>query len=513
MDFSLLAKAFSTVMLNPMNFLFVLIGITAGIIVGALPGLTATMGCALLIPFTFGLPPIQGLLMLIGIFCGGIYGGSISGILIRTPGTPAAAATLLDGYPLSQKGQGGKAIGMATVASFIGGTTGALVMTFLSPQIAKIGTRFGPPEFCALAVFGLGMIITISGRSLLKGVISALFGLMITVIGFDPLSGVPRFTFGSEDLLGGVTFIPALIGLFGYAQVFRNIEKMQITAHVKSRVKNILPKWGEIRSTLKTSLKSALIGTFIGSVPGTGCDVAAFIAYGEAKRSSKHPELFGTGLLEGVAAPEAANNGATGGAMIPMLTLGIPGDAVTAVLLGALTIHGLQPGPLLFRDHLDVIYPIFAGMIMAQFVLLVVGLSGARVFARLINIDRKILVPVIFFLCVVGSYSMQFSFFDVGLSLVIGIIAYFMEYYDYPVSPILLALILGPMAEQNLRRSLIISHGDPTIFFTRPISAAFIILAIVVIITSYFRIKKATERISQAQKEQLAGQPMANENG
>lgn len=508
MDFQLLIEAFGTVMLNPTNFLFVFTGITAGIIVGALPGLTATMGCALLIPFTFGLPPIQGLLMLIGIFCGGIYGGSISAILIRTPGTPSAAATLLEGYPLSQKGLAGKAIGMATVASFMGGTIGALVMTFLSPQIAKVGLEFGPPEFTALAFFGLGMIITISGRSLLKGIISALFGLMLTIIGFDPLSGVPRFTFGSQELLGGVTFIPALIGLFGYAQVFRNIEKMQLLPHVKSKVEKVLPRMSEILHSLKTMIKSALMGTFIGSIPGTGCDVAAFIAYGECKRSSKNPQEFGTGVLDGVAAPEAANNGATGGAMIPMLTLGVPGDAVTAVLLGALTIHGLQPGPLLFRDHLDVIYPIFAGMIMAQAVLLVVGLSGARLFARLINIDRKILTPVIFFLCVVGSYSMRFSFWDVGLSLIIGVIAYFMEYYDYPVSPILLALILGPMAEQNLRRSLIISHGDPSIFITRPISAGFIILAIIVIISSYYRIKRAQERLSQMTEEcELPNQP------
>jgi len=494
MDFGFLYHAFGTVMLNPMNFFFVFIGLTAGIIVGALPGLTATMGCALLIPFTFGLPPVQGLLMLLGIFCGGIYGGSISAILIRIPGTPSAAATLLDGYPLSQKGMGGKAIGMSTVASFMGGTIGALIMTFLSPQIARVGLRFGPPEFFALAIFGLGMIITISGRSLLKGIISCLFGLLITTIGFDPLSGVPRFTFGSRDLLGGISFIPALIGLFGYAQVFRNIEKMLIVPAVKSKVENILPRLKEIRASLKTIIKSALMGTFIGSIPGTGCDIAAFVAYGEAKRTSKHPEKFGTGILEGVAAPEAANNGATGGAMIPMLTLGVPGDAVTAVLLGALTLHGLQPGPLLFRDHLDVIYPIFAGMIMAQFILLIVGLSGARIFARVINIDRKILTPVIFFLCVVGSYAMRFSFFDVGVSMIIGIIAYFMEYYEYPASPILLALILGPMAEQNLRRSLIISRGDPLTFFKRPISAAFIVIAIIIMITSYYRIKKAMEK-------------------
>ena len=492
MDFVLLYDAFSTVLLNPINFLYVFVGITAGIVVGALPGLTATMGCALLIPFTFGRPPVQGLLMLLGIFCGGIYGGSVSSILIRTPGTPSAAATALDGYPLAQKGMAGKAIGMATIASFLGGTIGAVTMTFLSPQIAKFGLKFGPPEFFALAFFGLGMIITVSGRSLLKGVIAAIFGLLLSTVGFDPLSGVARFTFGSRNLLGGVTFIPALIGLFGYAQVFRNIEKMMLVPNVKSKIEHILPTFMEIRSTLGTIVKSALMGTFIGSIPGTGCEVAAFASYGEAKRTSDNPEAFGTGELKGVAAPEAGNNAATGGAMIPMLTLGVPGDAVTAVLLGALTIHGLQPGPMLFRDHLDIVYPIFAGMIMAQLVLLLVGLSGARLFASIINIDRKILTPIIFFLCIVGSYSMRFSFFDVGLSLVIGIIAYFMEYYDYSVSPVLLALILGPMAEQNLRRSLIISHGDPMIFFTRPISITLIIVALLMMVSSYYRIKKSS---------------------
>ena len=507
MQFELLLEAFGKVMLDPINFLFVFIGVTAGIIVGALPGLTATMGVALLIPFTFGLDPVRGLLMLLGIFCGGIYGGSISAILLGIPGTPSAAATVLDGHPLSKKGLAGKAIGMATIASFFGGTVGALTMSFCSPQIAKIALKFGPPEFFALAFFGLGIIITVSGKSILKGLISGIFGLMITVIGFDPLSGAPRLTFGSRELLGGITFIPALIGLFGYSQVFQGIEKILVLPTVKSELKNIIPKLKEIKGVFKTMVKSAFLGTFIGSIPGTGCDIAAFVSYGEARRASKSPEKFGTGILEGVAASETGNNGATGGAMIPMLTLGVPGDAVTAVLMGALTIHNFQPGPLLFRDHPEVVYPIFAGMILAQFVMLGVGLGGARFFARIINVDRRIMTPIIFLLCVVGSYAMRFSFFDVGVSLIIGIIAYFMNYYGFPGSPILLALILGPMVEQNMRRSLIISHGDPLIFVTRPISAAFIIIGIFVMITSYFRIKKAMERegktASVAEKEKI----------
>jgi putative tricarboxylic transport membrane protein len=292
--------------------------------------------------------------------------------------------------------------------------------------------------------------------------------------------------------------IPALIGLFGYSQVFKEIEKILILPAMKTELKNLIPTLSEIKSVLKTMIKSSLFGVFIGSIPGTGTDIAAFVAYGEAKRASKHPEKFGTGILEGIAAPESANNACAGGAMVPMLTLGIPGDAVTAVLLGALTIHNFQPGPMLFSDHPEIVYPIFAAMILSQFVMLIVGLGGARYFARLINIDRRILTPVIFLLCVVGSYSMRFSFFDVGISLIIGIIAYFMYYYEYPGSPILLSIILGPMVEQNLRRSLVISNGDPTIFFTRPICASFIFIGIFIMITSYFRVKKAMDRDAAA---------------
>lgn len=491
MTLDYLMDAFQLILTNPISLMFILIGVTAGIIVGCLPGLSATMGCALLIPFTYSLPAVEGLLLLLmGIFTGAIYGGSISAILIRTPGTPAAAATLLDGYPLSQKGEAGKAIGISTIASFVGGTIGALIMAFLSPEIAEFGLRFGPPEFFALAVFGLTMIISISDESLLKGTIVVLIGLLLTTIGFDPLSGVPRFTFDNDNLLGGITFIPVLIGLFGFAQVFRNIEDIGVVPQVKSKVGQILPKLKEIKSLIPTMLKGGSIGSFMGSVPGLGCDVAAFVAYGEAKRTSKEAEKFGKGSLEGIAAPESANNGATGGAMIPMLTLGVPGDAVTAVLLGALTIHGLQPGPLLFKDHIDVVYPIFAGMILCQIVLLIVGLSGARLFTKLINIDTKILTPIIFLLCITGSYSIRFSFFDVGLALVIGVIAYFMGKGKFPVSPILLALILGPMAEQNMRRSLLLSQDDITIFVTRPISAIFLILAVFMAVTSYRRFKK-----------------------
>lgn len=505
MDWGLLAAGFGKVLLDPTNLLFVFIGVTAGIIIGALPGLTATMGVALLIPFTFGMDPIRGLVMLIGLFNGGIYGACITSILIGIPGTPAGAATVLDGFRMNKSGQAGKAMGMAVIASWFGGTIGAVIMTFASPQIAKVALEFGPPEFFALAFFGLGIIVTVSGKSLLKGLIAGVFGLMLPLVGFDPLSGAPRFTFGSRELLEGITLIPALIGLFGYSQVFQDIEKILVLPSVKTELKNLLPRWSEIKGVLPTMVKSSVIGTFIGAVPGTGTDIAAFVSYGEARRASKHPEKFGTGILEGVAAPESGNNACCGGAMVPMLTLGVPGDAVTAVLMGALTIHNFQPGPMLFHDHPEVVYPIFAAMILSQFVMLFVGLGGAKIFARAINIDRRILTPIIFLLCVVGSYSMRFSFFDVGVSLVIGIIAYFMNYYGFPGSPILLAIILGPMFEQNLRRSLLISHGDPTIFLTRPISAGFILVGVLMMVMSYYRLKKVMDRdaaLASAKREQ-----------
>jgi len=308
---------------------------------------------------------------------------------------------------MNKKGQAGKAMGMAVIASFFGGTIGAMIMTLCSPQIAKIALEFGPPEFFALAFFGLGVIVTISGKSIIKGLISGTFGLMLPLVGFDPISGAARFTFGSRELLGGITLIPALIGLFGYSQVFQSIEKILILPKIKTELKNILPTWFEFKSVLKTMIKSSFIGVFIGAIPGTGTDIAAFVTYGEAKRTSKHPEKFGTGIIEGVAAPESGNNACVGGAMVPMLTLGIPGDAVTAVLMGALTIHNLQPGPMLFKDHPEVVYPIFAAVILSQFVLLVTGLGGIHVFARLINIDRRILTPIIFLLCVIIAVQIR----------------------------------------------------------------------------------------------------------
>lgn len=489
MDFNALYQGF-VVVFQPYNFLLALFAVVAGILVGALPGLTATMACALLVPVTFGMETVPAFVLLLGIYCGAIYGGSIAGILINIPGTPAAAATMVDGFAMSKNGEAGKALGMACIASALAGLISALFMTFASPQIAKIALKFGPPEYFGIACFALSVLIMVSGKSLIKGLISAVFGLLLTTVGMDPNTGIDRFTFGSSDLLGGITLLPAIIGMFAYTQIFEDIDKQKIMVHKAAKIGKILPTAKELKGVLGVIFKSSLIGSFLGSIPGIGGETGCFVALGEAKRSSKHPEKFGTGVLEGVAAPEAGNNGTTGGAMIPMLSLGIPGDAVTAVMLGGLMLHGLTPGPLLFKTHLDVVYPIFAAMILANIIMGVMGLALSRYYAKIINIKKTYLIPAILVLSVIGSYAIQFSFFDVGLALVFGVIGYFMRYYGYPLSPVMIALILGPIAEQNFCRSLMISKGSFAIFFKSPICDTFLVLAVISLVFALYQRRK-----------------------
>jgi putative tricarboxylic transport membrane protein len=476
MDVAAILAGFAQVLGDPWNIAFVFAGVFGGIFVGALPGLTATTGCALLLPFTFGHPPLQGLLMLIGVFCGGIYGGSLSAILLRTPGTPAAAATMLDGHPMAERGEAGRAIGLATFASFAGGTIGALVMTALAPRLARAGLAFGPPEFFALTLFGLAMIVAVSGDRLGRGILAAALGIWVTTIGFDPISAGARYTFGVRELLGGVELIPVLIGLFGVTQVLIRAEAL-LTFPKRVRTDRILPRMADIARTWWTTVKSALIGVFVGSVPGAGCDVAAFAAYAEARRAGRGRVAFETGEPRGIAAPEAANNAAVAGAMIPMLSLGVPGDAVTAVLLGALTIHGFEPGPVFFAANLDLVHAIFAGVILAQAVLLVVGLTLARPFASIIRIDQRIMVPAILFVCMIGAYAARYSVFDMWLTLIIGAVGYALTKARVPLPPLLLGIVLGQLFEQSLRRSLILSNDDPLIFVQRPISALLLAMA------------------------------------
>ncbi|HOV38222.1 MAG TPA: tripartite tricarboxylate transporter permease [Spirochaetales bacterium] len=458
-----------------------LAGVFAGVIIGALPGLTATMGIALLIPFVYKFTPEVALSVMVGIFAGGIYGGSISAILLNIPGTPAAGATTLDGFPMAQSGHAGKAIAVSTIASALGGLIGALILTFLAPQIAKVALLFGPPEYVLLGIYGLTMISFVAGKSMAKGYFMGILGLIIATQGIDPISGYPRFTFGSLNLLNGLYLLPVLIGLFAVSQAFESVELWDEPVNLQTKLYRVGISLKEFKTILPHIIKSAFIGTFIGAVPGTGTDIAAFLSYGEAKRSSPHGEKFGTGVIEGIAAPESGNNACVNGAMIPMFTLGIPGEAATAVMLGGLMILGLQPGPLLFRDNPQVIYTVFASTISSNIFILVFGLMGARFFARILNLPKNVITTLIFILSIIGSYAMRNNVFDVAVTIGFGFVGFLMVKAGYPVPPMLLGIILGPIVESNLGRTLLISDGDLFIFFKRPICWLFIILIVVTV--------------------------------
>lgn len=494
--FSLLIEGFHTVF-SIQIFPLLVIGVAGGIIIGSLPGLTATMGVAILLPFTFSMSPTAALVMLVGIYVGAIYGGSISAILLRTPGTPAAAATVNDGNALVKQGKAGKALSMSAIASFTGGLISTIMLICFSPILARFALRFSAPEYFMLATFGLTIIASISSGNIIKGFIGGFFGLFIATMGMDPVTGYPRFTFGSIQLLNGLSIIPVLIGLFAVSEALIQMEEIIKSKPQKSSVSNKgLVTFKEVRTVLPTMIKSALLGTFIGAIPGAGADIAAFISYNEAKRSSKHPEKFGTGYLHGIAAPEAGNNGVTGGALVPLLTLGVPGDAVAAILLGALIIQGIAPGPMLFQQNPEVVYGLFSSMLVGNLIMLIIGLTCIRFFSRIVDIPKKLIIPMIIILSIVGSYSMNNSIFDVLITVTFGIIGYFLVKVGIPQSPIILALILGPMAESNLRKSILMYEGSWSFLYTRPITIVFILLSIFSLVTT-IRMNKKTKLKSQ----------------
>ncbi|MDU6127772.1 MAG: tripartite tricarboxylate transporter permease, partial [Veillonella sp.] len=422
-----------------------------------------------------------------GVFFGGVYGGSITAILLKIPGTPAAAATAIDGYELTKQGKAGLALSAATFSSFSGGTLSIIVLMFLSPVLASWALKFSASESFALATFGLSIIASISGESLIKGLIAGVGGLLIATIGLDPMGGFPRFTGGFVELMN-VPFIPVMIGLFAASEAFRSMEQnQQIRQGAKVAIGSLLLPWQTLRRIALTILRSSGLGVFIGMIPGAGADIAAFVAYNETRRFSKTPENFGKGEIKAVASCAAGANGCTGGALLPMLTLGIPGDAVTAIMLGALTLQGMQPGPLMFTDHGDMVYTLFVGMIFCYFMLLVLGLLSLKVIGNVVKIPGNILTPMILALCVVGTYALNNSLFDVGIMLIAGVVGYFMQKGGYPASPVVLALIMGPMAESNFRRALSLSGGSLDFLYTRPITLALLTLAAFTLLTPIIR--------------------------
>ncbi len=460
------------------NILASMVGVFFGLFIGATPGLTISLGMVLLLPLTFALSPVTAFCLLLGLYCSGFVGGSISAILLNIPGTPSAAATAIDGHAMAKNGRGGEAIGTAVTASFFGGMFSLVCLVLIAPTIAKIALRFGAPELFALVLLGLTLICSFGQKSIVKGLIAGVFGLIIMTVGLDPMVGTPRFTFGSVDLQAGISFLPALIGLFAIPQIISGIiSGVKVIPSYHGKVAGVLPKIKNLVKLLKSMILGALIGTGVGAVPGAGGPIAVFLSYDYAARLSKNPDEFGKGTPEGVAAPESANNGVAGGALIPMLTLGIPGDPITAILLGALMIQGLTPGPLLFENNGQFVYSIFWAFLIANILTLILTFATIKLWVRIHQVPSRILLPIITILCIVGSYSLRNTFFDTGVMLLFGVIGYLMNKFRFPVVPLLLAIILGPALEEHLRMSLIISQGDYSIFFTHPISLTFLLLA------------------------------------
>ena len=490
-DFQLIGNAFLQI-LHPVVLMWIAIGVFVGIVFGAIPGLTATTAIALFTPITFGLEFNESFAFLLGIYCGGYWAGAIPSILIRTPGAPGNAATALDGYPMAMNGKAAHALTLSLVASWIGGVFSAICLFFFSPLISSLALDFGPQEYFSVAILGFTAVASISGKSLYKGIAAGMIGMFFAFVGLDPIDGVPRFTFGSINLLGGIETTPALIGLFALSEALMSAEKLgekgkEILINVKEKLRiDWKPYWVH----KGTILKSAIIGTIIGAIPGTGSAIASWLSYNEVKMSSKHPEKFGTGIEEGILAPETANNAVTGGAMIPLLTLGIPGDPTTAVLLYALIIQGLTPGPLMIRDKFDIFAIILFILLIANFMMLGMGLVLTKQFAKILRTPKHIMVPVILVLCVAGAYGAGNSMFEARLALTLGAFAFFALKLGFPVAPMVLGLVLGPIIEPNFRRALIGSQMNPAIFVTSPISAVFLALTVLIVVVLYRRNKK-----------------------
>lgn len=481
---------------QPFNLLCLVFGTGVGIMFGAMPGLSVNMGLALLLPLAFAFKGVAGILILLGIYCGAIYGGSISAILLKTPGTPASVATTLDGYPMATVlRQPDRALGLSTTASAFGGIFSTLCLIICAPLLAKISLQFSKPEYFALAVFGLSIITSVSSGNVIKGIMGGLVGLFLATVGIDAMSGAIRFTLDTTYLLGGVSFIPILIGVFALAQVLQSVEECWKKVRIVRQdmaIDRTIPSWSDLSRCFMTLLRSSAIGTLIGCVPGTGGDIASFVAYDQAKRWSKHSKNFGTGEPEGIVAPEAGNNAVSGGAFIPVLTLGIPGDGATAIMMGALMVQGIQPGPLLFVEQAPQVYAIFIGLLLANVIMAAMGYSLIRLFVKVTNVPDAVLLPLIILMTFVGTYSYGNSMNDVYVMVISGFIGYVLNKLRFSMSAIIIGIILGGMAEQNFVGSLIMSDGQFSIFFTRPICLFFLAAAVVSLAAPFF-IKKQKE--------------------
>ena len=454
------------------------VGVFVGLLVGMVPGMTISTGIIVVLPVTFVLPADIAIALLLGLYVGGMTGGSFSAILLNIPGTPSASATAIDGFALAANGEAGRALGVAITASFVGGFFSFLCLFFIAPLLADVALEFRTEDMFSLVFFGLTIICSFAAKSLVKGLLSAALGLALVTIGQDPVMGTSRFTFGEANLMGGVNFLTAMIGLFAIPQLVDNLRKTEMAQKAQIKIVSVLPSFSDLKAIRLPICIGSLTGSFLGILPGAGGPIAAFISYDYSRKTSKNPEKFGSGCPEGVAAPESANNAVTGGAIIPMMTLGIPGDPVTAILIGALTIHGLAPGPLLFLERGDFAYGLIWSFFWANIFNFIIAIMGLRILVKLLSTPRALLMPAVAVLCVIGSYALRNNFFDVYLMLFFGFVGLAMRWLDMPVVPMLLALVLGRSLEENLRVALTSSKGDISIFFTSPISLSLLCLAV-----------------------------------
>lgn len=485
---------------NPVCLSLIMLGVFIGIIFGAIPGLSATMALVLFLPMSFGMEPMNGISLLVGLYLGGISGGLISAILLKIPGTPSSIASVFDGGPMADKGQAGQALGIGILTSFVGGLISIFALMFISPGLSRITLLFTSTEYFAVAVFSLTIIASLSGDSLLKGMISGLLGLSLAIVGIAPIDGIRRFTFGQPQLYAGFETVVILIGLYAVTDVvLAGFNRKSIAIHVEKTpytlkgfgmpIKEYLSHWVNI-------VRSALVGICIGILPGIGGSTASLLAYTVAKNGSKYPEKFGTGIIDGVIASETSNNAVIGGSMIPLITMGIPGNVATAVFLGGLTIHGISPGPLIFEKSGQYVYGIFLAFLVANVFMLVFERAGLRIFVKLLDIPKYILLPIVLVSCVLGAYCANFRVFDVWTVLLFGMIGLLFKTLKVPLTPLIIGFILGTMTELNMRQALMQSGGNWSIFVTRPISLAFLLIAVISIVRTVRKNKRTAKKTS-----------------
>ena len=473
---------------DPLNFSMILVGLTVGVLAGALPGITMLNAIVLVLPFTYLMGIVPSLLLMTSVYCGGVFGGSITGILFNIPGDPMNVPTTWEGFQLNKKGFVSKALGMAIMCSAIGGFLSALIMTVASPPFARVALSFSSSEYFAVVFLGLASVVVIGTRSIGSALISLFIGLFLATIGMDEIYGVPRFTFGSRIMETGINFTTVLIGIFAIGEVLDQLSQKNREGVIERiRPKTTLPRLGEIWGLRNTILRGLGIGTVIGAIPGTGATVASFVSYGVEKQVSKHPEKFGTGVWEGLAASETSINASVGGAMIPLLTLGIPGSGATAVMMGAFLLHGIQPGPLLFNKSPEAVYTIFVGMLVCNLIMILAGLVTAKFFSELMRVPENILSAFIISFCLLGAFALRNDMTDVWFMVIFGIVGYLMRRYDLPSPPLILGLILGPLAEKYFLTTMIGCGNDWTIFFCRPVSGSLMIISIGLLLMPFLR--------------------------